>query len=377
VYDDYLSYQLDTSAEACTAVELHICAYTVVPGSLESKQVTRREFLRPILVLIIILMALLSACSTSAGKPEHAVVMSPMHSIEDQDGQVVGLAFIPGGQDLVVAANNFDKGRSSLRIYNMLDGSQVRTLDVPSPTHVLLSPDGKTLAVGNYRSVLLWQVSDWTLLNTISPHPSDASDRTFAAVAFDFSPDGVSLATRSSTYPTGGQVDLWRTVDGAHIKTVVTQAGEGDYMVLTTDGKTVVTESDTQAQLWNVSDGSLVRTLGGATATLGSNLAVSPNGETLATGSTILWKLADGTRLRELPTEAVIASLAFSPDSELLATGAWSADDRVKIWAMPDGQLLKEVNGGGGTVVSVVFSSDGTTLASGTANGAVRLWKVK
>jgi WD40 repeat protein len=300
--------------------------------------------------------------------------MPLLRSLEDQVGSVWGLAFTPDGQELVVAANNFDRGQGSLGIYKVADGSKVDTLDAEFPTGVIFSPDGKTMAVNTNSTVLLWRVSDWTMQQTIAPSP--VTSRTIAVAGFAFSPDGSSIATRSSTYPIGGQVDLWRVTDGKHIRTVVAQAGEGDHMVFTPDGQIIVTESNKQVQLWKVSDGTLLRTLSEATGTLGTSVAVSPDGETLATGSTILWKIADGSKVRDLAVRELVASMEFSPDGQMLATGMWSADDKARIWRVADGQLLLVGDAGGGTVVSVTFSPDGRTLATGSANGNVRLWRV-
>ena len=158
---------------------------------------------------------------------------------------------------------------------------------------------------------------------------------------------------------------------------MLSQVGEGDYVVFTPDGQMIVTETNKQAQLWKVSDGTLLRTLSGATGELGTYIAVSPDGQTLATGSTILWRVADGNRLRDLQTDSLIASIAFSPDGKMLATGSWSADDRARIWSVSDGQLLYIVDAGGGTVISLAFSPDGRTFASGSVDGMVRLWQVK
>ena len=59
-------------------------------------------------------------------------------------------------------------------------------------------------------------------------------------------------------------------------------------------------------------------------------------------------------------------------DGQTLASG--SDDNTVRLWRVTDGVLphtLKEHTGG---VVSVVFVLDGHMLVSGSYDGAVRLW---
>lgn len=68
-------------------------------------------------------------------------------------------------------------------------------------------------------------------------------------------------------------------------------------------------------------------------------------------------------------------SIDFSPDGVTLASG--SADGTVKLWAVPSGLELYSLAGHNSGVTSVAFSPDGNTLASGSADYSVKLWDVK
>jgi WD40 repeat protein len=48
----------------------------------------------------------------------------------------------------------------------------------------------------------------------------------------------------------------------------------------------------------------------------------------------------------------------------------------IKLWRVSDSQLLKTIEGNASGVSSLVFSSDGQTLASGNEDGTVMLWPV-
>ncbi len=69
--------------------------------------------------------------------------------------------------------------------------------------------------------------------------------------------------------------------------------------------------------------------------------------------------------------EAEVLSMAFSPDSLTLASG--SDDGRIKLWEVATGKKLHNFTGYTGSVISVSFSPDGRILASGGAGHLVKL----
>ena len=89
---------------------------------------------------------------------------------------------------------------------------------------------------------------------------------------------------------------------------------------------------------------------------------VSPDGAAIATvaaGTTATVQISDvktGERRAVIQNEQEVQQLSFAPIGRLLATGAV---DGVRIWQMPDGQLLRTVTGG----TFHALSRDGQTLA--------------
>ena len=73
--------------------------------------------------------------------------------------------------------------------------------------------------------------------------------------------------------------------------------------------------------------------------------------------------------------ESAVKTVAFSPDGNTLASG--SADATIKLWKTRNGTLRNTLSGHKGPVYSVAFSPDGNTLASGSVDKTIKLWDVE
>jgi WD40 repeat protein len=84
-----------------------------------------------------------------------------------------------------------------------------------------------------------------------------------------------------------------------------------------------------------------------------------------------LWRLSHrySSTLRH---NSGVYSVAFSPDGKRLATG--SGEGAVKLWDTGAGQEIGALKGQSYRVSSVAFSPDGKRLATGSFGGAVKLW---
>jgi len=67
-----------------------------------------------------------------------------------------------------------------------------------------------------------------------------------------------------------------------------------------------------------------------------------------------------------------VISVGFSSDVPTLASG--SGDRTVRLWDVETGACARTLEGHGNGVRSVSFSPDGRTLASGSADRTARVW---
>jgi WD40 repeat protein len=225
------------------------------------------------------------------------------------------------------------------------------------------SPDGQMLAVGTeHEGTEIWDIAGKRRLHTFG------ANRTNSAA---FSPDGQLLATVQVSAGGSASVQLWQVSDGTLLKTWK----GAEPLLFSPDGQTLAMQGTTgEIQLVRIADGAIVQSL--LTQGLYS-LSFAPDGQTLAVGQSLyavqLWHIADGTRRQTLKADG--RSVAFAPDGEILATIS-EDHDRVQLWQADTGTPLRTLVPAWGPIQTLAFTPDGADLAALTTANTLEVWQV-
>lgn len=186
----------------------------------------------------------------------------------------------------------------------------------------------------------------------------------------EYSPDGSRLGTTGED----GTARIWAAGSGQELLTLEAHAGAVMNLVFSADGSTVATTGeDGMVRLWDAESGDELA------AFSGGNLispAFSPDGSLLAAsdldGTVWVWNTSSGEELFAL-RETSPVGLDFSPDGTRLAVASLDEQAAV-IWDISSGRRLIELTGHSGGVVDVVFSPDGTFVATASDDLTGKIW---
>ncbi len=141
-----------------------------------------------------------------------------------------------------------------------------------------------------------------------------------------------------------------------------------------------------EVSLWSVPAGQLKHRLSGQQNAVKS-LAFAPDGTRLASGSIggifdksvrnsiNVWNTRQGALLYRLNVGAGATALTFSPDGKWVASGdEWGG---AALWNISTGKLRERLNGHSQWISGLDFSSDGKTLATGSWDKKIKLWRIE
>lgn len=262
--------------------------------------------------------------------------------------------------------------RDVISVNNAKDVTELATWGRGKANYVTYSPDGQTLAIAASTGVYFYDAK------TLVDKSQVVTTNEVTGVAF--SPDSLLLAI---TFAKGG-VQLWQATDGTMLRTLERETGiAGGSPVFSPDGLFLATGSgDRAVRLWRVSDGKLIRTFRGhidirSGYTHGeenrSTIAFSPDGKLMATTDIFyenvwIWQTSDGSLLHKLKGNCV----AFSGDGKLFAAGEgyyFRSPASVEVWRVSDWSLQYTLDEQEHPVGLLKFSPDSRILMTNN-----RLW---
>ncbi len=195
---------------------------------------------------------------------------------------------------------------------------------------------------------------------------------------------GAENQSEGGTFASGsfGTIRIWNLKSGALLQTIAAHKDWVKTLAISPNGQTLASGSaDKTIRLWNMNNGSRMLTIAGPGAHWGpvNTLAFTPDGQRLASGSddnTIkIWDIRSGTRLRTIQVGAGVNAVAFTPDGRRIISAA--NDNTVKIWDLTTGARLLTLRGHGHPVLSLAISPDGNTLASGSRDNTIVIWNLR
>ena len=310
-------------------------------------------------------------------------------SIPINRGPIRTVAVSPNGHTLAVG--NYD---GTVELWDVADAAEPRLVatvhsTTNSITSVAFSPDGSVLAAGSYAGMIrLWNIAD-------PSHPqqlgSAISVRTKYVGQIAFSPVGHNLAVQE-----GSSVEIWDLADPAHPHLVghpITGSRQGiGFIAFSPDGRTLAgADNDKTIWLWNLSGTGTPHHFGrpqpATEATNIGAIAYSPGGRTLAiggdNGKIQIWNIVNPSA-PQLLSESLVAGtdpvfgLQFSQGGQILASS--DQDGTIRLWAMDDPAnpepLGPPVSGGSGGILTAALSADSHLLVSGSVTGVVQVWSI-
>ena len=252
---------------------------------------------------------------------------------------------------------------------NPLQGAQVK-FTVTEGDGTLTVENATTDANGRAQSLLTLGRQPGINAVEVSVAELVATGRVLSTLTLQPGVNAVEVELEATFNALGGRT--WHLPDGA-----LARLGSRyiDGIAFSPDGSTLFAGD----RLWDVATGQNIPILKGGEYAVFSGVfsgVFSPDGATLVlvnSGDLYLWDVETGQHITTVRASSV-RSVAFSPDGSTLASA--SSDGTIKLWNVSTRESIATLEGHTELATAVAYSPDGTMLASGSWDMTVRLWDV-
>ena len=252
---------------------------------------------------------------------------------------------------------------------------------------IQFSPDGKHLAVGTYQWVQLWDIKAKAVTHDLEPHAG-------AVRCLEFSGDGKTLFAGGGLPSQEGEVKIWNVETTELIDTLSDEHGDTieAIAVSSDDSKLLTASMDASGVVISLSDREVTETL---TQHVGRMLAIDyrADGKYFATGSedksVKVWNPQTYEVLVSFDlNDDAVYTVAFAPEENIVVSG--SADNAIRSWRIiesrresgeirTEGALNRVYNGHQGPIYSVDCGTwnNQVIFVSGSADALVIVWNLR
>ncbi|KAL6923040.1 hypothetical protein FSST1_000314 [Fusarium sambucinum] len=307
--------------------------------------------------------------SIAAGVDWNACLQTMEHNAYRSWHKVSSVCFSADGQWLVSgSARDTDTGTANVKVWSTSTGQCLQVLEGHKfqVEAVALSPNNLLLASGSIDStVKIWNPMTGECTNVLLGHSGWVA-------SLSFSPDSAKVASGSDD----GTVKVWHTATGTCSNTLNNSDQAIISVAFLSGNERLASITRHCVNFWDVSTGRLESTveyeqcsvIGPAFAANCLQVVTAPQDNILK-----IWGSFPNECLHTIHSYDPVDLVALSSDGTRLAS---ASSNKIEIWDTHIGQHLQTLEGHSRDIWSLAFTLNGLQLASGSADGTIKIWDI-